>query len=63
MKIEFDNLSTNPRHLYQTDKNGDKQIVKIYSCELLIAKMIKHKKSVRYFGIKGYSQYLLTEDN
>jgi hypothetical protein len=49
--------------LYQTDSNGEKQIVKIFSGELLIAKMIKHKKSIRYFGIKGYSQYLLAEES
>ncbi len=61
MKTEFDNLRKNPLHLYQTDTNGKKQIVKIFSGELLIAKMIKHKKSIRYFGIKGYAQYLLAE--
>jgi hypothetical protein len=62
MKTEFDNLRKNPLHQYQSDANGEKQIVKIYFGELLIAKMIKLKKSIRYFGIKGYTQYLL-EDN
>ncbi len=63
MKTEFDNLRTNQSHQYQTDSNGDKQVVKIFFGELLIAKMIKQKKSIRYFGIKGYQQYLLAEDN
>ena len=62
MKTEFDNLRKNPLHQYQKDANGEKKIVKIYFGELLIAKMIKLKKSIRYFGIKGYTQYLL-EDN
>ena len=62
MKTEFDNLRKNPLHQYQTDSNGEKQIVKIFVAELLIAKMIKHKKSIRYFGIKGYQQYLLAEE-
>lgn len=62
MKTEFDNLRKNPLHQYQKDANGEKKIVKIYFGELLIAKMIKLKKSIRYFGTKGYTQYLL-EDN
>ena len=61
MKTEFDNLRTNSLHQYQTDSNGEKQVVKIYFGELLIAKMIKHKKSIRYFGVKGFEQYLLEE--
>jgi len=62
MKTEFDNLRLNPRHQYETDVNGDKQIVKIYSDELLIAKKVKVKKSIRYFGIKTYQQYLTNEN-
>ena len=61
MKTEFDNLRNNNLHCYETDSNGDKQVVKIYCGELLIAKKLTVKKSVRYFGIKGYQQYLLTE--
>lgn len=62
MKTEFDNLRMNDDHSYDTDTNGDKQIVKIYCGELLIAKKITVKRSVRYFGIKDYQQYLtLTE--
>jgi hypothetical protein len=62
MKTEFDNLRKNSQHQYHSDSNGEKQVVKIYFGELLIAKMIKLKKSIRYFGIKGYEQYLLAED-
>lgn len=61
MKTEFDNLRANTSHSYDTDSNGDKQVVKIYSGEQLIAKKIKQKKSIRYFGIDGYQQYLTTE--
>lgn len=63
MKTEFDNLRLNPKHDYETDSNGDKQVVKIYSGELLIAKKIKQKKSIRYFGIAGYQQYLIEEES
>ena len=63
MKTEFDNLRTNTRHQYQADSNGDKQTVKVFYDELLIAKMIKHKKSIRYFGIKGYQQYLIADQS
>lgn len=63
MKTEFDNLRLNSRHQYQTDSNGDKQVVKIYFGELLIAKMIKLKKSIRYFGIKCYQQYLSEDES
>ena len=58
MKSEFDNLRLNDKHSYDSDKNGDKQVVKIYCHEQLIAKMIKHKKSIRYFGIDGYQHFL-----
>ena len=44
MKTEFDNLRSNTTHSYDTDSNGDKQVVKIYSGEQLIAKKIKQKK-------------------
>jgi hypothetical protein len=61
MKTEFDNLRDNDNHCYETDSNGDKQVVKIYSGELLIAKKIKLKKSIRYFGINNYQAYLTKE--
>ncbi|MBA6337830.1 hypothetical protein H4J75_10680 [Colwellia sp. BRX10-1] len=61
MKTAFDNLRNNPLHQYQSDTNGEKQVVKVYFGESLIAKMIKLKKSVRYFGVKGYEQYLIEE--
>lgn len=58
MKTEFDNLRTNDNHCYESDSNGDKQVVKIYCNELLIAKKVKHRKSIRYFGMNGYQAYL-----
>lgn len=61
MKTEFDNLRANNNHSYDTDSNGNKQIVRIYCGEQLIAKKLKQKKSIRYFGIDGYQQYLTDE--
>jgi len=58
MRTEFDDLRLNPAHSYETDRNGDKQIVKIYCGDLLIAKKVHHKKSIRYFGVKNYKTYL-----
>jgi hypothetical protein len=62
MKTEFDNLRLNPLHEYETDSNGEKQVIKIYCKKLLIAKKLKHKKSIRFFGISTYQQYLTQED-
>ncbi len=62
MKTEFDNLRLNNNHDYETDSNGDKQVVKVYCGEFLIAKKIKQKKSIRFFGVSGYEQYLTSED-
>lgn len=61
MKSEFDNLRQNPLNGYETDANGEKQVVKIYRQDNLIAKKITLKKSIRYFGAAGYQHYL-TED-
>lgn len=61
MKTEFDNLRLNKAHDYETDSNGDKQVVKIYCGDLLIAKKIKLKKSTRFFGIATYQDYLTEE--
>ena len=58
MRTEFDDLRLNPKHSYDTDTNGDKQVVKIYVGEKLIAKKVKQKKSIRYFGTEGYQEYL-----
>jgi hypothetical protein len=58
MRTEFDNLRLNPNHSYDTDKNGDKQVVKIFCGDLLVAKKVTIKKSVRYFGSQGYQEYL-----
>ncbi|WP_114327253.1 hypothetical protein [Candidatus Colwellia aromaticivorans] len=62
MKTEFDNLRDNDNYCYDTDSNGDKQVVKIYCGELLIAKKVKIKRSLRYFGINNYQEYLTQED-
>ena len=59
MKTEFDNLRLNPHHDYETDSNGDKQVVKVYCGDLLIAKKLKQHKSIRFFGISTYQQYLI----
>lgn len=58
MKTEFDNLRLNPKHGFESDSNSDKQVVKIYCDEQLIAKMIKLKKSIRYFGVNHYKEFL-----
>ncbi len=62
MKTEFDNLRLNPKHTYEADNNGNKQVIKIYRLNELIAKKVTQKKSIRYFGIKGYNHYLMNED-
>ncbi|MEW6999277.1 hypothetical protein AADZ86_16450 [Colwelliaceae bacterium BS250] len=62
MKTEFNNLRDNDAHAYETDTNGEKQVVKIYCKELLIAKKVILKKSIRYFAIKDYQQYLTDEE-
>ena len=58
MKTEFDALRLNDNHSYETDSNGDKQVIKIYCDDLLIAKKVTHKKSIRYFGAQNYQQFL-----
>lgn len=63
MRTEFDNLRKNSQHEYETDKNGDKQVVKIYCHKQLIAKKVTLKKSIRYFAVAGYQQFLIDEVN
>lgn len=58
MKTEFDNLRLNDDYSYESDTNTNKQIVKIYCKDQLIAKMIKVKKSIRYFGVDNYQDFL-----
>lgn len=58
MKTEFERLSSNVKHHHETNKNGDKHVLKIYCDDVLIAKKITLKKSIRFFGIKGYEHYL-----
>ena len=38
MRSAFDNLRLNPLHGFEIDVNGDKQVVKIFRNEQLIAK-------------------------
>lgn len=61
MRTEFDNLRKNPLHGFQSDVNGEKKIVKIYRNEHLIAKKVTLKKSIRYFAVNGYQQFLIDE--
>jgi hypothetical protein len=58
MKTEFDDLRLNKNHQHEVNNNGDKQVVKIYCNNELIAKKVKIKKSIRYFGADGYSTHL-----
>ena len=62
MKTEFDNLRLNDKHHYESDSNGDKQVVKIYCGEKLIAKKLKQNKSIRFFGIKEYTDFLTNDE-
>ena len=62
MKTEFDNLKNNKQHYYECDNNGDKQVIKIYVQDILIAKKVKIKKSVRYFAVQNYLQYLIIDE-
>ncbi len=57
-RTEFDSLRLNELNEYDTDKNGDTHIVRIYRDGNLIAKKKVHKRSIRYFGAPGYEQYL-----
>jgi hypothetical protein len=61
MRSEFDNLRNNPLHSYESDINGEKQVVKIFHGDELIAKKVTLKKSIRYFGACGYQQFLTDE--
>lgn len=58
MRSEFDNMRLNDDYEYESDRCGNKQVVKIYSDNKLIAKKIVQKKSTRYFGVKDYKKYL-----
>ncbi len=58
MKTEFDNLRSNDVHTYEADSNTHKQVIKIFRGNHLIAKKIKLKKSIRYFAVPEYQEYL-----
>jgi len=47
---------------FETDTNSNKQVIKVYSDDVLIAKKIKLKKSIRYFGIDDYQAFLTVEE-
>ena len=57
-RSEFDAIRLDERNEYDADKSGDTQVVRLYRDGNLIAKKKTHKKSVRYFGVAGYEQYL-----
>ena len=61
MKTQWDNIRNNELHEYDVNTNGDKQVVKIYRDGLIVAKMVKIKKSIRYFAIQNFEQYLTNE--
>lgn len=62
MKTEFENLRINDDHAYELDKCGDKQVLKLYAEDTLIAKRVTIKKSIRYFGFPNYEKYLMPND-
>lgn len=59
---EFENLRINDDHGYTVDNNGDKEVLKLYMGEKLIAKRIflknKKKGAKRFFGCSDYKVYL-----
>lgn len=65
LPTHFKNLQDNDDHGYTVDKKTNKEVLKLYSGDQLIAKRIKlankNKGAVRYFGIDGYEQYLKKE--
>lgn len=59
MKSDFDLLRSNDNHSYESDHSGNKHVLKIYGPDnLLIAKKVIIKKSIRFFGCKSYKKYL-----
>ena len=62
MRSEFENLQKNDDHGYIVDQTGDKEVLKLFSGEIMIAKRIhmknKKKKAKRYFGCQTYKDYL-----
>ncbi|MEH6824900.1 MAG: hypothetical protein V7629_13420 [Motiliproteus sp.] len=57
-RSEFESLRLDDLNEYDADHSGDTKIVRIYRDGNLIAKKKTQKKSVRYFGVAGYEQYL-----
>lgn len=59
---DFKDLQDNDEHSYEVDKNTNKEVLKLYFGDKLIAKRIKmsnkKKGAIRYFGVNGYEEYL-----
>lgn len=59
---EFKNLQDNDEYGYSVDRNTNKEVLKIFYKDELIAKRIKVKNkkkgAIRYFGVNGYEKYL-----
>ena len=62
MRTEFNNLRLNDNHEYETNVSGNKSVVKIWKGDVLIAKKVVIKNSIRYFGCKHYKFYLSTKE-
>ena len=58
MKTEFDNIRLNDNYEYDSNKNSEVEVVKIYhNGNLICKKRIKNRK-VSYYGIKNYKDYM-----
>ena len=62
MPSEFENLRINNDHGYTINTTGDKEVLRLYMDDKLIAKRIflknKKKKAKRYFGSPDFKNYL-----
>ena len=63
MKTEFDNLKLNINHRVDSNTNGDKHVLKVFANNELIAKKVHVKKSIRYFAIQNYHDYLMPDSD
>lgn len=63
LPTDFKDLQDNDNHFYDVDNNSGREVLKIYSPEeKLIAKRIKktnkNKRTVEFYGVKGYEEFL-----
>lgn len=58
MRSLYDELRQNDDNSYAVNTNGEDQIVKIFRDDKLIAKRVKKKKKISYFGIKNCEQFI-----